>query len=99
MSHFESPTHSLYFMGTKWIDLWAVYMMFTQGAAQPDASDCLKRGKVSSGDSIQSINKGIVIRDHIYSLVVLQIAFFQSGVSCVFLWIVTFRFTTFVLIA
>lgn len=37
----ESPAHSLYFMGTKWIDLWAVCMMFTQRAVQEDASDCL----------------------------------------------------------
>jgi len=33
----EWPAHSLYFMGTKWIDLWVVYMIFTQawGAADP----------------------------------------------------------------
>lgn len=26
----EQPAHSRYFMGTKWIDLWVVYMIFTQ---------------------------------------------------------------------
>ena len=26
----EWPAHSLYFMGTKWIDLRVVYMIFTQ---------------------------------------------------------------------
>ena len=26
----EWPAHSLYFMGTKWIDLWVVYMIFAQ---------------------------------------------------------------------
>lgn len=33
----EWPAHSLYYMGTKWIDLWVVYMIFTQAwqAADP----------------------------------------------------------------
>lgn len=33
----EWPAHSLYFMGTKWIDLWVAYMIFTQAwrAADP----------------------------------------------------------------
>lgn len=32
----EWPAHSLYFMGTKWIDLWVVYMIFTQARRAAD---------------------------------------------------------------
>lgn len=37
----ERPAHCLYFMGTKWIDLWVVYMLFTQQMAHPEALECL----------------------------------------------------------
>lgn len=30
----EWPAHSLDFMGTKWIDLWVVYMIFTTGVVR-----------------------------------------------------------------
>lgn len=32
----EWPAHSLYFMGTKWIDLWVVHMIFTQALRAAD---------------------------------------------------------------
>lgn len=54
----EWPAHSLYFMGTKWIDLWVVYMIFTQAcrkARRPtftDTVDLLSRTGNLSGKTI-----------------------------------------------
>lgn len=35
----ERPAHYLYFMGTKWIDLWVVYIKKTQPAAHPEQTE------------------------------------------------------------